>query len=302
MILFPATRNTDNFELVNLGDDQHLMYRNENYEKISYKQRLPVKFYVMEEQPDGKLCLDGISYNLQKAEVHGFKIKPSNSRKTKTKQNTSTLTGLYDAFGNKKAKASMDKRSTTQQPKTKVEFLYEEQILPKFNQTVKISEIYVLAEIFPNMDIVGLNKIEFNKFDLHENIQKFYDPDLKPQLFLIDCIYKTLEQKKINMFFLRKKLIKGGKIFAEFLASVLHDEILTDINRDRLIVLCYILILMVNNFSLNLKEVPRFGCDEEKIRQFLKTIGCNTAKKSQVAKLKKAPQVFTRQSKRGTRK
>lgn len=284
MILFPKSFSNNNLQKTgNL-----LTHTTHEFEMKSFKQKIPMKFYVLKQCNDGKLCIDNINYNYTKAEVHSFTVSRTYSQKIIDKPR--------DLINPTRDTKTPYERVT--RPANKPNFSYEEQILPPFRDTSIISDIYNLSDMFPYFD---LESIDFNMMDMHQDTQKYYDPDYIPHLFFIDCIYRTLERNKINLFSLRKKLILGSERYVQFIEDIMCKEVLPDIERDRLIVLCYILILMVKKFKVNFDEFPAFKCDEGKILQMLKAIGCVRGK-NKIVKLKSAPIKKATQTRRGNKR
>lgn len=296
MILFPKSHNNENYNLKKTKTSSYLHFKNTNYEKISIKQPLPVQYYIMESNTNGSFSINSVRCNLKKAEVHYFKVKPTQAYETEKLQEHTRVQDLILTYGNKKSKTMVNKPSTTPISAAKISFAYAEQILPKYNDTLIVENIYQLNEMFPDIEMALLHKINFTSTDMHENLQVFFNPDYKAQLFLVDCIYKTLEKRKINIFYLKKQLIRGNKIYIDFLEDLMYNEAVTDINRDRLIILCYVLLLMVNKYKFEFEKFPKFGYDENTVKRFLKTIGCNINKQSRTVILKKAPDGYSKQN------
>lgn len=301
MYIFAQKEDLEDCEIVNIENQETLRITTENFEKIAVKQKLPVKFAVLERSSDGQYTVDSQSYRLKQANYVYFETHIASRRSTNKAE--SSMKNLIETFGNKKSKEIYKNMENNQSERrhTKQVFTYEEQILPKFNNTENIEEIYTLVNIFGSELVQELEQVDYEMVDLHESIQKYFGKD-KVAVLLLDCFYKVFDKPRIHLKYIDEIFIYGCSSFGSFIEPHLFKGYFTDLGRDKMVAIAYILILMVNDYNVLADDLPRFSCDTSRLSQILKVIGCTYNKKTLKYKLVKAPRSEVTQKRGGIKR
>lgn len=284
MYVFPDTKLTTKIEIENGS----LIQSTDTYKKVSKKQDTPATFYVLKESKNGDLSIDNVKYQIKKAEYHFFETIIESERKETKEDN---IESLIAAFGNKRSKEIYkERKNRVQAMKNDKVYFFEEQILPAFNANAeKPEDIYKLEDLFTEEIVVKFKTIEYKKEDLHELIRLYDINKFHVHLLLMDCILKAMEKKKLNPNHLSKSFIGGCAVFQDFLEDFMMNRSFTDIGRDKMAILFYILLLMVNNYNAHFDTFPKFRFESDKVILILKKIGCIYHDKTKVVSLVNKP-------------
>lgn len=298
MYIFSQDEDLTKCEIINIDNEETLRISNDNFTKIAVKQKLPIKYVVLKESEKGELAINGKNYRMKQAEYVYFETHVANSQNTLKAD--SNIKNLINTFGNKKSKEIFKNMENNQgeRRQTRQIFTYEEQILPKFNDTEVINEIYRLDDIFGTEIIEEFQQVEYDDVDLHESLRKYYEKD-KVVILLLDCLIKALERKRVSLKYIDEIFISGCSNFSNFIEPHLFKGYFTDLGKDKMVTIAYILFLMLNDYNVLADELPKFNYDHARLFQILKSIGCTYNKKTMKYKLVKAPKATVVQKKGG---
>jgi len=185
---------------------------------------------------------------------------------------------LQKTFGTHSAKRAMAGRDRVDIDRSKsIRFNVENQILPQFNsQTTSIKEVYSfdllfregVVEEFENTELVMPCSLVQKYCSTHSIENRI--------LVAIDCIYKTLSRPffDVNRF--------PYPFFCEEVKDALFRKRLPQMEKDKLLVKLFILILMINDYRVRIEDLPTFDVLNNKVVALLKTIGCTVSSKGDV--------------------
>lgn len=184
--------------------------------------------------------------------------------------------GLLSSFGNAKSREAMKSREVMGAPKripahktnAKV------QILPPSNEEAEgPEERFVMEKMFPKEVLEEFSKINIGSVLLHPDLMSLRrDMDYKIHFLLADCIVKLMEKRYVTGDCLDDS---GYSSFFAVIKDDIENKKLTPLGRDKLAVLCYILILQIERFSLKYELLPDFKLPKEKVIKMFRMIGCS---------------------------
>lgn len=186
---------------------------------------------------------------------------------------------LIASFGDKKNKEKASKFDFSDyQQKGPITFNIENQLLPPFDKEAEtVKEAYSIYFMFNQETLDAFEEMTVDPKQLSPFIQGIYNPEKQLHMHILQCLYKTLEEK-----FLHENVFGSYKVFYnEIKAFVLKGRLLS-IERDRIIVKFLIVLLLASDFEVNLKNIPRFMLTNEKLTSLLRMIGCTITKSGDV--------------------
>ncbi|KAM0671998.1 hypothetical protein OCOL_001056 [Ordospora colligata] len=197
---------------------------------------------------------------------------------------------LYMSFGNKRmmdyVKRKIIDRSNGTFVRSKIQAKI--QILPPINENAKdVEEYFVLERMFPTSVLDEFSKINLGSVELHADLETFkQDIGMKIHFLLADCIMKVLEKKYVTRDCLSDSEYSS---FFDVIKNEIEEMRLTPLCRDRLAVLCYILLFQIEGFCVHYDMLPKFGFGKEKVVSILKLIGCEYLKAKEMYSMTKKP-------------
>ncbi|KAM0674504.1 hypothetical protein GVAV_002119 [Gurleya vavrai] len=292
MIIFPSLRN-ERYKISK--EDSNLILKHEDLlvsKQLKKIETIP-KFFVFTENNNGSYKINDKNYQAKEAKMYHI-IPKTEEKDEKIKENEqeNTIENLIESFGNKKSKKLFkeykERQKTTRE--NKKNYTYEEQLLPNFEQDAKsIKDIYKTENIFPKAMITSFASIKYNENDLHLDLKNIFKEEFDIEFLILDCIYKLIDKKKIFASSLNSYFINGCDSFSDYVKEFIGDRFVTDKAKDKLAMLAFVLLLIVNDFKIKFEELPKFKYDNSKIIMMLKTLGCNYSDKTGFVKLARVP-------------
>lgn len=201
---------------------------------------------------------------------------------------------LVLAFGTKKRKERIKRREIDgqQQGLRTSRYTSPSQILPKINdQAEHIKDCYELELMFPSTLLNDFRNIEISDIALSPILMSYgQNVKYKTHFLLADCIIKVMDKNFITSDCLNDT---GYECFYSFLKDHTEGKNLSPLGKDRLAVLCYILLLQIQSYVLDFDLVPSFGFTKTKIVALFKAIGCSYSKNRNILKLVSRPGITT---------
>lgn len=274
--------------LTNIGKDLEFeiskvngrMFLNTNFETIGYKgveTNVPCTYYVVESS-EGVIDMSGAT----EAKMITFETV----YETGVSHAESNVDDLILTFGSKKNISIMKKRHIDgiRNKNFGAKFIGKTQILPPVNEDAKnVGEYFLLENMFPSNVLESFSKIDMASVELHSDLKKLrQSKEHKIHFLLADCMIKLLERKYITNDCLNDSVYRS---FFEVIEDEIEVRRLTALCRDKLIVLCYILILEIEGFSVSYGALPDFKLPSEKVINMFKSIGCSVSPSGDVFKL-----------------
>jgi hypothetical protein len=197
---------------------------------------------------------------------------------------------LYMSFGNKRMMDYVKRKSIDRSNGTFVrsKIQAKTQILPPINEDAKdVEEYFVLERMFPTSVLDEFSKINLGSVELHADLEAFkQDIGMKMHFLLADCIMKVLEKKYVTRDCLSDSEYSS---FFDVIKNEIEEMRLTPLCRDRLAVLCYILLFQIEEFCVHYDMLPKFGFGKEKVVSMLKLIGCEYLRTKEMYAMTKKP-------------
>ncbi|WEL38450.1 hypothetical protein PFJ87_04g01240 [Encephalitozoon hellem] len=167
-------------------------------------------------------------------------------------------------------------------------FGYRDQILPPTNGEAKcLKERFVLEKMFPKEVLSSFSEIRLESVLLHPDLMELRQSmSYKIHFLLADCIIKLMEKKYITDDCLNDSEYSS---FFVMIKDEIENRMLTPLCRDRLAILCYILFLQIEGFSIKYEILPDFKFSKEKVIAMLKLIGCLYSSQTDTFKMKSNP-------------
>lgn len=173
----------------------------------------------------------------------------------------------------------------------------EEQILPKFNETaMDIKKIYAYSTMFDSYLIQRISEYFLTVKNIKTpNFQ--YTHKHKIGFIVLDTILYVLKKKYIP------DRLPHDEISYDILSQVLSQNTngkvleynriknINNLERMKLIAMCYVIILKINDLKVNLIEVPKFNLADTEVEQIFKVLGCKI--ENGTALLKRVPDIST---------
>ncbi|KAM0688674.1 hypothetical protein COBT_000075 [Conglomerata obtusa] len=299
MIVFPSTKKEE-FKLHKENGTRLLANDRCKIPRHLEQVKTAPNYFIIKENDNGKFVLENTSYSVNKAEIYTITLRQPETVIEKH-ETPATMDSLIQSFGNKKAKLlyqgfrETEKRKVNQQ----IYYTFEEQILPVFDGNAKKPEdIYKIQDMFPATLLDALLKVDYNVTMIHADLQRDFDVHYSLEFLILDCIYKLFDRKKINILYLHTSFITGCESFCDFLQDYVSGKFLTDKARDRLAMIAYVLILIINDYKIKLDALPKFKYETLKIVTMMKSLGCVYNEKSGMFILTKAPVLEIQQKRR----
>lgn len=162
----------------------------------------------------------------------------------------------------------------------------EEQILPKFNEdTTDVSKVYKLSIMFDPYLLQRIKEYDLTVQNLKtENFK--YNPKKKSIFIILDTILYVLKKNHIPDRLPHDEI--SYDILSHILSQNTHEKLLeynkiknyNQVEKMKLIAMCYIMILKIKDNKVNLLEVPKFHLTDPEIEKVLKVLGCKIEKQT----------------------
>lgn len=201
---------------------------------------------------------------------------------------------LMLSFGSKRSAEMVAKREIDGRLHGAVRFAGRNLILPPVNENAKgLADCFVLENMFPQSVLSKFSGISLGSVVLHADLMSFkQNIEYKMHFLLADCIIKLMEKKYVTSDCLSDTEYEG---FFEVIRDEVEGRKLTPLCRDRLAVLCYILLLQIEGLSVCYRDLPDFKLGREKVINMFKAIGCSFSPQKEVFKVVARPRDASRQ-------
>ncbi|KAF7683328.1 hypothetical protein TCON_1461 [Astathelohania contejeani] len=297
MYIIPNLKASPKLELIDTGRKNIFTYTTPNITFRSKPTKTEVNYFVAEIEEYGDIGELNIK-KILKAEIHVFSIEENDTLEPtqEISKSTNGFDNLLLNFGTKRVRDAINKRDIdVSKRKIRVGITgdIKEQILPIINDTENIKEIYLLENLFSDDILKPLKECKkaLHSFSLHSELLKYSTKEeFKTQILLLDGLYKTLDRKFVTTQFMESTFFTVCRPMIAMIEVYVENRRLSDLGRDRLIVLSYILLLMVNEFKMELKDFPKFSLKGNKMEEILKLLGCKV--KNGKAILQNKPREF----------
>ncbi|KAH9411592.1 hypothetical protein HK407_04g06970 [Ordospora pajunii] len=245
---------------------------------------VPCNFWVVEAS-DGKICMENA--------VRARMIAVETVYESGVVSRETGIDELYMSFGNKRMMDYVKRKSIDGNSGVLVrsKIHAKTQILPPINEDAKgVEEYFVLERMFPATVLDEFSKINLGSVELHADLEAFkQDVGMKKHFLLADCIMKVLEKKYITRDCLSDSEYWS---FSEVIKNDIEEMKLTPLCRDRLAVLCYILLFQIDGFCVHYDMLPKFGFGKNKVVGMLKLIGCEHSHTKEMYMMRKKPRMI----------
>ncbi|KAI4291815.1 hypothetical protein PAPHI01_1089 [Pancytospora philotis] len=251
----------------------------------STEARHPVQYFCVPAAPAG----GPVSIRPQEmVSAKFFSVELVLERAAAPAEQEATYDALINSFGDKNSKKRMKKREAGEASRARaVQFNIGNQLLPDFNRDASdVRDVYRLELLFGDAVLEGLEHADVEPDDMcYAARVNRPDGDGRVLMVAVDCLYKILELKSP-----KPENIPGCYRF--FYDEIKHEMTrgrMSSLQRDKLTVKLYIVLLMINNYSLQYAQLPKFDAPRSKVVGMLKAIGC-TVKPSGLVTLANFPQ------------
>lgn len=278
MLILTNIKKELEFEISRINER---MFLEANIENVIYKgteASVPCNYYVVESSDNNIINMN----NVMRSRIIVFEI----IYETGVTYAESNIDDLILSFGSKKSIDMINKREINGRLKktTGARFTSKTQILPPINEDAKdIREYFTLENMFPKDVLGNFSEIDMDSIALHPDLINFkQNIKYKKHFLLVDCIIKLMEKKYITSDCLSDTEYSS---FFKTIKEEVEGRRLTPLCRDRLAILCYILLLEVEGFSVSYRSLPNFKFSKEKIINMFKSIGCSFSPAKGIFKL-----------------
>lgn len=214
---------------------------------------------------------------------------------------------LHMLHGSKKAKKILSKMDKTDngldiERLSFAKYSGDEQIIPTFNkEAASVNHIYRLSVMFNKKLVKELRKYKFSHRS--ERTKDYaYKESRKAHFIILDTLLYILQKK-----FIPEKLPYGDlshDILNETLFKKSEDKYLERgkfrryevFEKYKLIAMACIMLLVINNYELNISHLPQLGIENDEIKKIFQLLGCKWDKNQ--IKLVKMPTTKVRVKKR----
>jgi hypothetical protein len=228
---------------------------------------LPCNYYVVESNED---VVDASTAEEAKVMVIETIFE------TGVSQGEASYDSLILSFGSRRMAELVARRELNGEARaaSSAKFVVKSQLLPPMNEDAGcVEEYFTLETMFPQDVLEAFSKLEPSEATLHSSLLRLKQKrGLKLHFLLADCIIKLLEKKYILSDCLSET---GYESFYRLIVDDVESRRLTPLGRDRLAVLCYILLLNIEGFTLHYASLPSLGMPKIKVINLFKTIGCS---------------------------
>ncbi|AFN82869.1 hypothetical protein EROM_041020 [Encephalitozoon romaleae SJ-2008] len=164
-------------------------------------------------------------------------------------------------------------------------FKFKDQILPPMDEEAECpKKRFVLERMFPKEVLSSFEEIKVDSVLLHPDLMGLkQNMSYKTHFLLADCIIKLMEKKYITNDCLNDS---GYSSFFAVIENEVENKMLTPLCRDKLAILCYILFLQIQGFSVKYEVLPDFKFSKKKVISMHRLIGCLYYSQSDTFKLK----------------
>ncbi|KAI5177938.1 hypothetical protein PAEPH01_2517 [Pancytospora epiphaga] len=260
----------------------------DNVEYVAVEERRPVQYFCRKRNDDNEISV------IRKSSIipaKMFSIGIVYEKEGGTQQEVS-YDLLVHEYGDKGARDRIKRREmgdTTRVQSMQVNVT--NQILPEFNRnTENVKEAYKLELLFNEKVLEGFGRASVEPEDLSCFLERYQASETNAvHLAAIDCLYKILSAKNVNNIDLPES-------YTPFYSEVKKDATrgrLSSLLRDKLVVKLYVLLLMINDYTLHYNEIPVFDAPKQKITGILKMIGCSMSSNGIVSLTKLPQETFT---------
>lgn len=230
--------------------------------------RQPVQ-YLCRVRPEGSLDGEGIpTRSLEQSKVLAVETIYERER---TAAHEPSYDRLIHDFGDRGSKERIKKREIgTISRVQSVQFNIGNQVLPDFDHFASdVKRIYKLELLFSEETVESFGRADVEFDDLCYLVKKNkFDGSNKAAFMAIDCLYKTLTARGANA------VPRAYGFFADEIGDGVMNGRLSSLARDKLIVKTYILLLMVNDYTMHYDCFPKFEAGKSKVVGMLRAIGC----------------------------
>lgn len=164
-------------------------------------------------------------------------------------------------------------------------FKLRDQILPPMDEEAECpKKRFVLEKMFPKEVLSSFSEIKVESVLLHPDLMELkQNMSYKTHFLLADCIIKLMEKKYITNDCLNDS---GYSSFFAMIEDEVENKVLTPLCRDRLAILCYILFLQIEGFSVKYEVLPDFKFSKKRVIAMFRLIGCLYSPQSDNFKMK----------------
>lgn len=248
--------------------------------------RHPVQYFCIPHvREEGSTPLRLPTKELQKSSL--FILETVYDRVVEAEQETS-YNMLVNAFGDKNSRKRIKKREAGPAPRTRtIQTSIGNQLLPNFDKDAEDAKDAYKLELLFNEDILmKLSHVDVNLDDLCYLVKESKsDEETHLMIVAVDCLYKILILKNIRY----EHIPREYHFFYDEIRDELSRGRLSSLQRDKLIIKVYIILLMINGYSMHYDDFPTFDAPRVKVVGMLKAIGC-TIKPSGLVTLTNLPQ------------
>lgn len=266
MLILANVKRDVEFEVSRVNERVFLRGEMEDIVYKGVEVNIPCNYYVTESS-DGRIEM----CTAREARV----IVVETEYESGTTHEEADVDDLILAFGNKRSVERVSKRDMNGRLRWNrdVRLRGRTQILPEVNPEARgAGEYFTVERMFPRRVVESFSRISLNSVVLHGDLARFkQNMKYKTHFLLADCIIKLMEKKYITSDSLSDT---GYESFFEVIRDDIEGRRLTPLCRDRLAMLCYILLLQIEGRRVVYRDLPDFGFTKEKVVNMFKCIGC----------------------------
>ncbi|KAK6089596.1 hypothetical protein P3W45_001362 [Vairimorpha bombi] len=275
------------FEITDNNDSCRFEASIDNIKIVGQERKMSCNFFVFENANDSDTVIK--LRNIVPAKL----IECEVVYETGIVQNDYNRTDLIRSFGSKKTIERMKTIEADGYLKTStMKFNNKSQILPKVQGTDKLTECFLLEDMF-NKDILSIfQDINFEEIDLLDDTKRFYDgtPNHRLRILLLDGLLKL-----VNFKFVTEDVFDNSpySCLIDLVKEEIENRRLPKMTRDKIIIKIYILILQIQEGKVKLCSVPTFNLKVENVLEYFRLLGCVYNKNNDEIKLVAKPMEFS---------